>query len=332
VAAELLQQWVLQRAERWKQISQLQKSVEKGRYASMDEVLDTTHAYREIAHDYTLAQQQLPGTRIAKQLQGVYAGLHQSIYRRRDRLLQNIGNLFKREAPQIFAELGPYIFWVTVLFLGSAFAGWLLVTAFPELAALFASEEMIESVQNGELWTDGLLNVMPSSILALNILTNNIVVSLTAFCLGLLFGLGTVYIISLNGLMLGGVFAFTAQHSMAGRLFEFIVAHGVVELSAICISGAVGLSIGEALVRPGKLSRRAAFEYASRRGLKLMAVIVVFLFGAGIIEGYVSPDPAFPLWSRICIGCGYMLLFVYVIAVPRGLALRPGGAHASADK
>ena len=113
--------------------------------------------------------------------------------------------------------------------------------------------------------------------------------------------------------MLGGIFAFTAQYSMAGRLFEFVVAHGIVELSAICISGAVGLSIGEALVRPGSQSRRAAFEAASKRGLKLMVVIVIFLIGAGFIEGYVSPNDSFPLSSRIVIGSLYMVLFLLVL-------------------
>jgi len=42
------------------------------------------------------------------------------------------------------------------------------------------------------------------------ILANNIVVSLFAYCSGFLFGLGTLYILGLNGLMLGAVFAWMA--------------------------------------------------------------------------------------------------------------------------
>jgi uncharacterized membrane protein SpoIIM required for sporulation len=165
----------------------------------------------------------------------------------------------------------------------------------------------------GELWTDDLLNVFPSSLLALQIFTNNIAVSLFALCLGVLYGLGTIYIIGMNGLMLGGVFALTAQHGMARRLFEFVCAHGFVELSVICVAGAVGASLGEALARPGHLTRAAAFQAATARGARLMLICAVFLVGAGVIEGYVSPDPSFALGERLAIGLVYWLLFLLVL-------------------
>ena len=78
---------------------------------------------------------------------------------------------------------------------------------------------MIASVERGKLWTEGLLNVVPSSVLSVQILANNIVVSLFAYVPGFLFGLGTLYILGLNGLMLGAVFAFVGQHGLAGGLF-----------------------------------------------------------------------------------------------------------------
>jgi hypothetical protein len=40
---------------------------------------------------------------------------------------------------------------------------------------------------------------------------------------------------------------------------------------------------------------------------------MVFLVGAGLIEGYVSPDPAYPLYSRVIIGLGYGLLLYAVL-------------------
>src|SRR5262249_19232807 len=154
----------------------------------------------------------------------------------------------------------------------------------------------------------------PSSLLSAQIFTNNIVVSLFALCLGVLYGLGTIYIIATNGLSIGGVFAFTAQYGVAGRLFEFTAAHGFVELSVVCISGAVGASLGEALARPGELTRGAAFQRAVARGMRLMAVCLVFLVGAGLLEGFVSPDPRFPLAARLAIGLTYFGLFLLVLS------------------
>jgi uncharacterized membrane protein SpoIIM required for sporulation len=151
------------------------------------------------------------------------------------------------------------------------------------------------------------------------IFTNNILVSLFACCLGVLYGLGTMYIIGMNGFMLGAVFAFTGQYGLDARLFEFVVAHGIVELSVIVIAGAAGISLGEALIRPGRLTRRAAFEKAVRQASAVMLVCILFLVGAGVIEGFVSPNPTFPLAARAVIGMCYMVIFVAVLS---GGALR----------
>ena len=210
-------------------------------------------------------------------------------------------------------------------------AGWWLVASYPELIGLFASEAMIEKVQSGELWTDDLLNVTPSSMLSLGILTNNIVVTLSAASLGVFYGLGTIYIIGLNGLMLGGVFAFTAQHGLAGRLFEFVCAHGFVELSVIAIGGAVGFYIGEAIARPGHLARVESFRRAVSRTSALIVVCVVFLVGAGLIEGYVSPDDRFSLAMRLIIGLGYWVLFLLALIGWPGFWFRRGVAPSGAD-
>jgi uncharacterized membrane protein SpoIIM required for sporulation len=207
-----------------------------------------------------------------------------------------------------------HIVWVTALFCLSTLAGWLLVASYPELAALFASEDMIDTVSRGELWTDNLHNVMPSSILSVQLFTNNVTVCLFAICLGTLYGLGTFYIIGLNGLMLGSTFAFTQHYGMGDRLFEWVAAHGFVELSVICVAGAVGVSLGEALARPGHLTRLAAFQQAVLRDMKLMVVALAFLIGAGVVEGFVSPNPDIDLTGRLAVGLGYWLLFVFVLS------------------
>src|SRR5690606_39974900 len=122
------------------------------------------------------------------------------------------------------------------------------------------------------------------------------------------------YIIGMNGLMLGAVFSYTAQHGSAERLFEFVAAHGFVELSLITVAGACGVSLGEALARPGRETRLQAFQRASMRAAKLMVVCCTFLVGAGLIEGYVTPNPAYSLPIRLCVGLGYLALLVVVLS------------------
>jgi uncharacterized membrane protein SpoIIM required for sporulation len=206
-----------------------------------------------------------------------------------------------------------HLLMVTLLFIISGVTGAWLIYSFPDLIAMFASPQLIATVERGELWTDGLLNVTPSAVLSVSILTNNIVVSFFAFCSGIIFGLGTFYLIGSNGLSLGAIFAFTDQHGLADNLFDFVIAHGCVELSCICIAGAAGAYVGEALIRPGALSRSEAFRAAANEGIRVLVVVTLLLFICGFIEGYVSPDPEVPRWARVTIGVGYWLFMISVL-------------------
>jgi uncharacterized membrane protein SpoIIM required for sporulation len=216
--------------------------------------------------------------------------------------------LFADEIPRAAYELRARIASMGLLMALSALAGWWLVTTFPTLISLFASDDMIEHVEQGHLWTEGIINVMPSSILSIGILANNIVVSILAFCAGIFLALGTLYLIAMNGLMLGAAFAFVHQHGLARALFEFIAAHGPVELSVICIAGAMGVALGESIIRPAAGTRRDSLQACAHRLLPLLLLCAVLLVGCGFIEGFISPDPLFPMTSRVIIGLGYWLV------------------------
>lgn len=314
--------WVQSRLAQWQAVEENLPTLESNKPVDTEAALQAIRTFPEIARDLAIARRALPDARVTAFLGHTYARLYRALFRApRAPLTAQLAG-FRDDIPRIVGLLGYHIAAVTAWFILSILAGWWLVATYPELVTLFASERMIETVQGGGLWTDGLLNVTPSSVLSVSILTNNIVVALTALSLGVFYGLGTLYIIGLNGLMLGGVFAFTHQHGLGLRLFEFVCAHGFVELSVICIAGAIGFSLGEALARPGHLSRAHALQRAASRGLPLMALCVVFLVGAGIIEGYVSPNSGYALSLRLGVGVAYLVLFLWALS---GFRLpRPG--------
>ena len=309
-----LRGWLERRTAKWQRLASLASNLVGTRPAQVGEAIEMAEGYRMVARDLSLARRVMPETRTRKALESLYASLHAALHRPAHRWGSDLRSLLANDVPAVMRAIEMHLLWVTVLFILSIAAGAWLVSAHPELVSLVASEEMIEGAENGELWTDGLLNIVPSSVLSVQILANNIAVTLFAFAAGVLFGLGTFYLIALNGLMIGAVFAFTAQHDVALRLFTFVAAHGFVELSVICIAGAAGASLGEALVRPGDLSRREAFQAASARIGKLLVPCSLLLIGAGFIEGYVSPNPTFPLASRLVIGIGYWVLMVALLS------------------
>lgn len=307
------QKWFQARLLQWQKLEQNNVQLAHDKAVSEALVSSTIAAYPELARDLAIARRLAPKGQLTSNLERLYANTHRAIFQQPRRLGSNLAHLLRNDIPTITKHLLPTILVVSFGFILAGMIGWWLVTTYPELASLFASEAMIRTVQSGELWTDGLLNIFPASLLSIQIFANNILVSLTAMALGCFYGLGTIYIIGLNGLMLGGIFAFTAQYGMANRLFEFVCAHGFVELSVIAIAGAIGFHAGRALARPGHLTRVAAFQQAVNEGGKLMVLCVLFLIGAGVIEGYVSPNPDFSLTARLSIGIGYWLLFVFAL-------------------
>jgi uncharacterized membrane protein SpoIIM required for sporulation/uncharacterized RDD family membrane protein YckC len=277
------------------------------------DALATVDDYRRVAHELGAARQQ-SGTP-SELLEATYADLHALVHRPARRTWLWLWSLLRDRVPLAMHQIRIHLLAVVLLFVIAGVAGFWLVYSFPDLIALFASPALISTVERGELWTEGMLNVTPAAVMSVSILSNNIVVAWFAFCSGIVFGLGTFYLISLNGMSLGAIFALTAQHGLAGRLFDFVVAHGCVELSCICISGAAGALMGEALIRPGAHTRAEAFRQAVGTGVRVMAVVTALLLGCGFIEGYVSPNPEVPRWARVTIGVGY---FLFMISLLRG--------------
>jgi len=305
---------LLSRAPAWRAADARARRLAHGHTDEAADAAGVADDYRLLAHDLARARTLLPGSRTREYLEGAYLRVHATLHHGAWRPGSALLTLLRDELPATVRWLLPYIAWTALIFLLAAAAGYALVQHYPELIALFAPPELIASVERGQLWTQGLLNIVPSSILSAEILTNNIVVSLVAYCAGFLFGLGTLYILGLNGLMLGAVFAFVAQHGLARQLFTFIMAHGCVELSVMCLSGAAGAAVGEALVRPGVAGRVESFRAAALRSGQLLIVCVVLLIGCGLIEGYISPDPRFALSTRAFIGVSYWLLMVALLS------------------
>jgi uncharacterized membrane protein SpoIIM required for sporulation len=297
--------WIVARAGAWRGLAQNIAELRLQRRASVEQALGAVESYRALAADLATARRLAPNSRTTAGLESLYAQLHTLITRKPHGGTAGLLDLLRVDIPRAAHELRSRIAGMALLMTLSAAAGWWIIATFPTLIGVFAGETMIEHVEQGHLWTEGIINITPSSVLSISILANNIVVSVLAFCAGVFFGLGTFYLVALNGLMLGAVFAFVHQHGLAAALFKFIIAHGPVELSVICVAGATGVALGESIIRPTLATRRDSFQACAHRLAPLLLLCAALLVGCGFIEGFVSPDPRFPLASRITIGVSY---------------------------
>src|SRR5690348_2362246 len=204
--------WVHARAAVWNAWARDFKAPSQGLTA--EQAQRYIERYRSLAQDLATARRLLPNTRTTAALEALYLQAHVLI----DQSPRFRGamwlRLFRDQIPASARQLRPTILWIAALLILSALAGWWLINTYPELIRLVASARMIEAVEHGHLWTEDIFNVLPSSIESVHILSNNITVSLTVFCSGVLLGLGVGYFVALNGLMLGALLAFTHQHGL----------------------------------------------------------------------------------------------------------------------
>jgi uncharacterized membrane protein SpoIIM required for sporulation/uncharacterized RDD family membrane protein YckC len=126
-------------------------------------------------------------------------------------------------------------------------------------------------------------------IMSSTIMVNNIQVTFGAYAGGILAGAGTVLMLVFNGILIGAVTGVFANYEASLHLWSFLLVHGVIELTAICIAGGAGLWLGSAFVVPGRLTRREALVRRGRESVSLIGGVAVMLVIAGIVEGFISP-------------------------------------------
>lgn len=135
----------------------------------------------------------------------------------------------------------------------------------------------------------------------LGITINNIFVSFYCFAMGIVTSFGTGFILMQNGIMLGSFQYFFYEQGLLWESALAIWLHGTLEISAIIISGAAGLSLGNGWLFPGTYSRAESFRRGARRGLKIIVGTIPVFVVAGFIEGFFTRHTHWPDAVRLSI-------------------------------
>ena len=109
------------------------------------------------------------------------------------------------------------------------------------------------------------------------------------YATGITAGIGTLYMMFFNGLLMGVIGTACALAGMSLSLWSFVAPHGALELPAIFLAGGAGLRIAHGLLFPGLLPRKDSLAIAGRDATMLVLGTVPILIIAGTIEAFVSP-------------------------------------------
>ena len=301
--------WIDRRRPHWDRLSALLASADAHGLKSLphNELREMAFLYRQVASDLSALRQDNTAPTLSSFLNQLLARTHNFVYSGRRTSPMAAVRFLAVDYPQVIGRLRGFVLASLGLFLAGALLGTLLTAARPEFMRHLLGPQMVATIERHQMWTDSVASMAPQSSSA--IMTNNLAVTFTTFASGILAGLGTIYMIAWNGMLLGVVATACAEHGMSLSLWSFVAAHGSLELPAIILGGAAGLRLGQGLLFPGPYTRRYSLTEAGRDAVKVMAGIIPMLVIAGTLEGFLSPSAA-PKALKFTVGA---LLFTLLI-------------------
>ncbi|MDY6940722.1 MAG: stage II sporulation protein M [Cyanobacteriota bacterium] len=307
-----VQRWIARREPNWKQLDALlTKREKKGLSAlSASEIAQMASLYRSVCADLARARTHNLGTTLVRDLQRLVSNGYNQIYQgSRQQEWQKVWEFCCWGFPQIVRQSWGYIAAATAIFLVGALVAWWYAWQDPEFISSIVPSQLIEQVRDRQdLWMDSIVGNEP--IASSNITTNNLQVSFGAVAGGMTLGAYTVYILAFNGLHIGAIATLVGQNNLAYPFWAFVFPHGSLELPAIFFAGGAGLTIARGLLFPGRYRRLVALRVYGSQAAQLVFGIVPMLVLAGIIEGFISPNPAIPDGFKYVFGTGVFVGFV----------------------
>lgn len=306
--------WLKAREPHWRRLDQLVQQTSTSGYKSLsrNELQELGLLYRQIASDLAALRDDRGSAHYAQYLNQLLARAHHTIYSAERQSPRAIFTFWLVTFPQTFRRNLAPIAVALALFAGASIVGAILTVRDPDFKTNILGPQMVETIDRREMWTHSIVAVKPVASSA--IMTNNLSVALMTFGMGITAGIGTLYMLVFNGLLIGVIGMACATAGMSLQLWSFVAPHGVLELPAIMIAGGAGLKLAQGLLFPGLLPRRESVARAGAEGIKLTLGCVPILVVAGIIEGFVSPTDLGVAMKFTMAAATFVLFVAYLLS------------------
>lgn len=305
--------FVKQNKNKWTQFEQLLKNKRSIAPAII------TSMYLEVTDDLSYAKTFYPGSNTTTYLNGLAAKAHQKIYTNK----KEPGNVFWK----FYAFEFPFMFF---RFQKQLLLSFIIFSLFIAVGVFSAASEgaFVRAILGDayiNMTLENIANQDPMAVykqmgevdMFLGITVNNIRVALMAFTLGILAGIGTVYVLMQNAIMLGAFQYFFYENGMFWESARTIWIHGTIEISVIIIAGCAGLVVGKSILFPQTYTRLASFIKGIKNGLKIVLSTIPFFIIAGFLEGFVTRQTQMPDWLAITIiGTSLLSILFYYVFYP----------------
>ncbi|MBK8702868.1 MAG: stage II sporulation protein M [Saprospiraceae bacterium] len=273
----------------------------------------------QVTDDLSYSRTFYPNRSVRVYLNGLAQRIFLSIYRNRKSQRHRLITFWTDELPHLVYESRQAFRLSFFVFALAMAIGMLSCAMDPDFAAVILGEDYVqmteENIRSGDPMR--VYKQRGEFGMTLGITVNNIYVSFLTFVLGVFFSIGSIALLLYNGVMVGAFQYFFIERGLFWESFLTIWMHGALEISAIVIAGAAGITMGQGLLFPGTYTRMQAFQRSARRGIKIMVGIAPLFIVAGFIEGYLTrhtdlPDVARGFFIVVCL----LVVLVYFVWYP----------------
>jgi uncharacterized membrane protein SpoIIM required for sporulation len=271
--------------------------------------------FTELVNDLGYSKTFYPHSKVTQYLNDLASRIYLNIYKNKREETSRIGRFFKTELPLTIRKHHREILYAFLIFVGFA-----LIAAF----SAAHDETFVRGVMGDdyvEMTEDNITKGDPFGVYkqgsALNmfayIALNNIFVSFRVFVFGIFIGLGSIKEMFLNGVMVGSFQYYFFAKGLGWQSILVIWTHGTLEISAIILSGAAGLILGNSILFPGSHKRLHSLMQGVKDGLKIMIALVPVLLVAAFLEGFVTrySYSAMPYWISIFILAASLIFIIW---------------------
>lgn len=297
-----------ERAERGQAFERQLAELDAGRRAQ-----DFPRAYRLLCQDLVLARDRGFEVSLIERLNALALRGHQHLYGARSGGTGFLA-LFLGRFPRAVRREWRLVALICVLFYGGGFVAFALCRSNPDFiysimnpANVAEFEQMYdpaaEHYGSPRAARDGVL-------MFFYYVGNNVSVAFRTFAGGVLFGIGSLLIIFMNALLIGGLAGHVANVGYHETFFPFVIGHGSFELTAIALAGVAGMRMGLALITAGPRSRAAMLKEATLRCVPILYGMTVMLVIAAVIESQWSPARAVSPTTKYWVGAGLWLFVI----------------------
>lgn len=293
--------------ERW--LDQRASPRRRDRHRDADGIasdLEFPARYRRLCQQLALSERRGYSSLLIERLRELVHRGHQVLYRPPPARWQSILSFFIADFPRLVRAQWRAMSVASVLFFVPLVAIIVLLQWRPELAySMFDATQLagFESMYDPSD-SDKRLGRESGGDLQMfgYYIMNNVSIGFRTFASGLLFAVGSIFVLVFNGLMIGGVAGHLTAIGYGEPFWRFVVGHSAPELLAIVISGGAGLQIGFALIAPGRRSRGRALVESGIIGAKLVLGVFAMLVFAAFVEAFWSSIGWMPNSIKFTVG------------------------------